>query len=135
MLAARVPTRHRSWRRVKPRAAADAGKMVGSAQLLPLFSAGGAVTCKTKKKKHKSQQQAAPFHLGFFSSASYRSGFLDFGFYSVSSRRQGRGHGPEGRHCWRREERLRVLLLPLGAVRPVVKEIGCCFWWPVCGLC
>jgi hypothetical protein len=90
---------------------------------------------KPKKKKHKSQQQAAPFHLGFFSSASYRSGFLDFGFYSVSSRRQGRGHGPEGRHCWRREERLRVLLLPLGAVRPVVKEIGCCFWWPVCGLC
>jgi hypothetical protein len=32
-----------------------------------------------QKKKHKSQQQAAPFHLGFFfSSASYRSGFLDF---------------------------------------------------------
>jgi hypothetical protein len=26
-------------------------------------------------------------------------------------------------------------LLPLGAVRPVVKEIGCCCWWPVCGLC
>jgi len=83
MLAARVPTRHRSWQRV-----ADAGKMVGSAQLLPLFSAGGAVTCKTKKKKkHKSQQQAAPFHLGFFSSASYRSGFLDFGFYSVGHKR------------------------------------------------
>ncbi|KAI9386156.1 hypothetical protein POPTR_011G160250v4 [Populus trichocarpa] len=134
MLAARVPTRHRSWRRVKPRAAADAGKMVGSAQLLPLFSAGGAVTCKTKKK-HKSQQQAAPFHLGFFFICILQIRFSGLCFYSVSSRRQGRGHGPEGRHCWRREERLRVLLLPLGAVRPVVKEIGCCCWWPVCGLC
>jgi hypothetical protein len=55
MLAARVPTRHRSWR-VKPRAAADAGKMVGSAQLPNLFSAGGAVTCETKKNtKHNNK--------------------------------------------------------------------------------
>jgi len=22
-----------------------------------------------------------------------------------------------------------------GGCRPVVKEIGCCCWWPVCGLC
>jgi hypothetical protein len=78
MLAARVPTRHRSWRRVKPRAAADAGKMVGSAQLLPLFSAGGAVTCKTKKKNTNHNNKPPLFISVFFSSASYRSGFLDF---------------------------------------------------------
>jgi len=36
------------------------------------------VPLPAKQKKHNSQQQAAPFHLGFFSSASYRSGFLDF---------------------------------------------------------
>jgi hypothetical protein len=45
-----------------------AGKAAGRNWLLPLFSSATVVTptatCKTKK--HKTQQQAAPFHLGFF---------------------------------------------------------------------
>jgi len=101
-----------------------------------LFCNGGDTHRHLQNKKNTKHNNKPPlFILVFFSSASYKSGFLDFDFYSVSSRRQGRGHGPEGCHCWRREERLRVLLLPLGAVQPVVKEIGCCCWWPVCGLC
>jgi len=74
--------------------------MGGSAQLLLLFPSCTGVDNHCHLQKAQNATTSCPLSISVFLYLHPTDPvFLGFAFFSVSSRRQGRGHGPEGRRC------------------------------------